>query len=230
MKNCPEALTRDEGQKEVRMKNAKVDKFLNEVKQWQPELARLREIALDCGLYEGFKWMHPCYTWKNKNIVLIHGFKEYCALLFPKGALLKDEENILVQQTENVQSGRQIRFTSVKEIDSLIPTLKAYIFEAVELEKAGAKIKPRKTSDYPVPEELELKFQEDPDFKAAFKALTPGRQRGYLLHFAGARNASTRVARIERNTNRIFNGHGITDCICGLSKILPRCDGSHKEL
>tara|TARA_R110001632_G_scaffold92043_9_gene196947 strand:+ start:6701 stop:7210 length:510 start_codon:yes stop_codon:yes gene_type:complete len=163
--------------------NPKVDTFLDSLNTWQVELSMLRELIIDCGLTEDFKWMHPCYTFNGKNIVLIHGFKEYCALLFYKGALLKDPDDILVQQTENTQSARQIRFTSLSEIEDLRRTIKEYIFEAIEVEKAGLKIKKKETADFDMPEELRQKFNELLDFEKAFKKLTPGRQRGYLLHF-----------------------------------------------
>lgn len=210
--------------------NPKVDDFISNVKKWQEELSLLRSIILDCGLTEDFKWMHPCYTYNKSNIVLIHGFKNYCAILFYKGALLNDAENILVQQTENVQSGRQIRFTSTQEIIDLKATIKAYIFEAIEVEKAGLKVVAKKTEDYNVPEELTQKFNENPEFKKAFETLTPGRQRGYLLHFSGAKQSQTRVVRIEKNMKRIDDGYGLNDCTCGLSKRKPNCDGSHKNL
>ena len=155
--------------------------------------------------------MHPCYTYKEKNVVLIHGFKEYCALLFHKGALLKDSENMLVQQTKNVQAARQLRFTSAKEIEELEATIKAYIFEATEVEKAGLEVPMKRTSEYEYPEELLLKFKEDPSFKTAFEALTPGRQRGYLLHFSQAKQSATRISRIEKNTPKIFDGKGFND-------------------
>lgn len=210
--------------------NPKVDEFLDNVNSWHDELSLLRSIILECNLTEDFKWMHPCYTFNNSNVVLIHGFKDYCAIMFHKGALLNDANKILIQQTENVQSGRQIRFTNTQEIIDLKTTIKAYIFEAIEVEKAGLKIAPKKTEDFNVPEELTEKFNESPEFKTAFEALTPGRQRGYLLHFAGAKQAQTRAARIEKNMKRIFDGFGLNDCTCGLSKRKPNCDGSHKNI
>ena len=210
--------------------NKKVDKYLSELNKWQVELTTLREIILDCGLTEDFKWMHPCYTHNNKNIVLIHGFKEYCAILFNKGSLLKDPENILIQQTENTQYGRQIRFTNSTEIEALKATIKSYIYEAIEVEKLGLIVKTKVTSDYEIPKELTQKFEENLEFENAFKNLTGGRQRGYLLHFAQAKQAKTRVARIEKYMDRIFNGKGLNDCVCGLSKRMPNCDGSHKQL
>ena len=185
-----------------------VDNYFENLITWQAESKQLRRICLDCGLRETFKWMHPCYTFDGKNIVLIHGFKNYCALLFHKGVLLKDAENLLVQQTENVQLQRQLRFKTVTEILNLEATIKAYIFEAVEVEKAGLKVKTKKTSDYEVPEELTKAFKEDPELKTAFKALTPGRQRGYLLFFSQAKQAKTRESRIKKYTPKIFAGKG----------------------
>ncbi|SFZ93731.1 Uncharacterized conserved protein YdeI, YjbR/CyaY-like superfamily, DUF1801 family [Flaviramulus basaltis] len=210
--------------------NPKVDAFLNNLVEWQKELELLRAIILECGLEEAYKWMHPCYTFQKKNIVLIHGFKTYCALLFYKGALLKDENNILIQQTENVQSGRQIRFTNIKEIEKLKSVIKTYIFEAIEAEKAGLKVEMKKTSEFHLPDELELKFKENPNFKDAFNSLTPGRQRGYLLYFSKAKASKTRTSRIENYEKRIFDGKGLNDCVCGLSQKKPNCDGSHKYI
>lgn len=210
--------------------NKDVDNFLSNLDKWHDELKRLREIILDCGLNEDFKWMHPCYTFNGKNIVLIHGFKDYCAILFYKGALLKDPKNILMRQTENTQSARQIRFTNVSEIQNLESTIRDYVLEAIEIEKAGLKVKMKKTSDYEVPRELDQKFTESPRLKKAFKNLTPGRQKGYLLHFSQPLQAKTRISRIEKNTERILNGKGLNDCVCGLSKRMPNCDGSHKQL
>ncbi len=188
-----------------------VDRFLDRAKKWKEEMKLLRKICLDCGLTEDFKWMHPCYTLNGKNVVLIHEFKEYCALLFHKGALLKDMENILVQQTENVQAARQIRFTNLEEIIALESTIKAYIFEAIEVEKAGLEVKMKKVSEFDMPEELQQKFKEDPALKTAFKALTPGRQRGYLLYFSQAKQSKTRVSRIEKYIPKIFDGKGVND-------------------
>jgi len=192
--------------------NPKVDEFLNKAPNWQEEFKQLRTIVLDCGLTEEYKWMHPCYTYKKKNVVLIHGFKEYCALLFHKGALLKDPEGILIQQTRNVQAGRQIRFTNVREIIELEPILKDYIKEAIEVEKAGLEVKMKKTSDYDVPEEFQIKLDEDPSLKEAFYELTPGRQRAYLLYFSNAKQSSTREQRVEKYIPKIFDGKGLQDC------------------
>ncbi len=191
--------------------NPKVDLFLRKAKKWQEEMTLLRRIILDCGLTEEIKWMHPCYTLKKSNIVLIHGFKEYCALLFHKGALLKDAEGILVQQTENVQSARQIRFTNLQQIVDLKATLKAYIYEAIEVEKAGLQVKLKKTSEFNMPEEFQTKLEKNSDLKTAFEALTPGRQRGYLLHFSQPKQSKTRESRIEKCIPQIFEGKGLND-------------------
>lgn len=209
--------------------NQDVNKYLNNLKKWQEELISLHEIIVDCGLTEDFKWMHPCYTNNDKNIVLIHGFKNYCAILFPKGALLKDSEAILIQQTENTQSARQIRFTETSEILELKPIIKDYIKEAVAVEKSGLKMKNKKVSDFETPEELEEKFEVNPEFKNAFNNLTVGRQKGYLLHFAKPKQSKTRLSRIEKNTKRILDGYGLNDCTCGLSNRMPNCDGSHRQ-
>lgn len=210
------------------MKNEKVDDFLAVQKKWQAELSKLRSIALECQMEEGFKWKHPCYMFQEKNIFLIGGFKEYCAIMFVKGSLLFDAEKILHIQTDNVQSGRQIRFTNVQEIDEIEAIVKQYIFEAIEVEKAGLKVTMKAHDDYEVVEELQVTFDEDESLKNAFYALTPGRQRGYLLHFSGAKQSATRMSRIDNVRSRILKGKGLTDCICGLSKRMPNCDGSHK--
>lgn len=191
--------------------NPKVDAFLNRAEKWRDEFEKLRRIVLACGLTEDLKWGQPCYTVQNKNIVVIHGFKEYCALLFFKGALLNDPKHILIQQTPNVQVPRQVRFTSVREIAKLEPTLKAYIHEAVEVENAGLKVKLKKTSDYPVPEEFQNKLNKMPALQAAFAALTPGRQRAYLFYFSQAKQSKTREARVEKYTQQILDGKGLDD-------------------
>ncbi len=193
------------------VKNSKIDPFFSKAKQWKDEFQKLREIVLDCELTEDFKWMHPCYTYKNNNIVLIHGFKEYCALLFHKGALLKDPHKILIQQTENVQAARQLRFTSVEQIDEMQLIIKTYIDEAIEVEKAGLQVEFKKNTEYAIPEELQNKFVEIPDLKVAFEALTPGRQRGYLLYFSGAKQSKTRESRIEKYLPHILDGKGVDD-------------------
>lgn len=190
--------------------NPKVDFYFNKIK-WREELEQLRMIVLDCGLNEELKWGVPCYTFHKSNIVLIHVFKEYCALLFFKGALLNDDKNILVQQTKNVQAARQIRFTNVKEIVRLKKTLKNYIFEAIEVEKAGLKVKLKKTKEFDIPEEFQNKLNELSVLKKAFYTLTPGRQRGYLLYFSSAKQSKTRIARIEKYMKHILNGKGLDD-------------------
>lgn len=190
--------------------NPNVDELLKKEKQWKEEFETLRNIVLECELTEVVKWMHPCYMLEDKNIVLIHGFKEYCALLFHKGALLEDRHGILVQQTENVQAARQIRFTNVQEIVELKPQLKDYIYQAIEVEKAGLKVEFKKNPQ-PMPEELQSKFDEIPALKAAFESLTPGRQRAYIHYFAGAKQSKTRVSRIEKYMPKILVGKGIND-------------------
>jgi uncharacterized protein YdeI (YjbR/CyaY-like superfamily) len=191
--------------------NPKVDWFFNKDTRWQEEYEKLRAICLDCGLTEELKWGQPCYTLQEKNIVLIHGFNEYCALLFFKGALLSDDHGILIQQTENVQVPRQMRFTNLVEIVELAPTIKAYIHEAIEVEKAGLKVELKKTADYKVPEEFQYKLDHIPALKAAFEALTPGRQRGYLFHFSQPKQSKTREARVEKYIPQILGGKGLDD-------------------
>ncbi|MCG7858683.1 DUF1801 domain-containing protein [Flavihumibacter sediminis] len=191
--------------------NPKVDTFLSKAKKWKEEMTLLREIILDCKLEEDFKWMHPCYTHKGSNIVLIHGFKEYCALLFFKGVLMKDEKGILIQQTENVQDRRQIRFKNLAEIQKLKPVLKAYIKEAIKIEESGLKVEFRRTEDFPMPEEFEQLLKKDKMLRAAFDGLTPGRKRGYLLYFSAARQAKTRESRIEKYLPKILAGKGVDD-------------------
>lgn len=208
--------------------NPKVDEYLSKAKKWQKELTKLRKIVLDCGLNEELKWRQPCYTFNHKNILIISAFKEYCALNIFNGALLKDTDHILVKPGENTQSGRQIRFTSLQQFIDLEPVLKAYIYEAIEVEKAGLKVKLKKTSDYTIPEELQSKFIENSNLQSAFDSLTPGRQRAYLIYFSAAKQSKTRESRIEKYIPRILDGKGINDCVCGLSKRFPVCDGSHK--
>ncbi|MDC7720810.1 YdeI family protein [Priestia megaterium] len=191
--------------------NPKVDEFLTKAKKWKEEYETLRKIVLDCELTEDFKWMNPCYTFEKKNIVLMHGFKEYCALLFPKGSLLQDSHGILIQQTENVQGARQIRFTNVQEIVEKEAVLKAYIYEAIEVEKAGLKVKAKKPEELIIPDELQHKFDEIPALKDAFTTLTPGRQRAYILHFSAAKQSKTRESRIEKCVPNILNGKGLND-------------------
>jgi len=191
--------------------NPRVDGFFKRAKKWRGEFEKLRTVCLHCGLTEELKWGKPCYMFQESNIVLIHGFKDYCALLFFKGALLKDPKDILVQQTENVQAARQIRFTNVRQIVEMEPTLKAYIEEAVEAEKAGLEVSYKKTSEFGIPEEFQSRLDESFALKNAFNALTPGRQRGYLLYFSAAKQSKTREARIEKCLQQIFNGKGLND-------------------
>jgi len=191
--------------------NPKVDQYLRRAKKWQKEMEKLRRISLGCGLTEELKWGKPCYTFQKSNIVIIQGFKEYCALLFVKGALLNDARHILIQQTENVQAGRQIRFTNVREIVKMKPTLKAYIYEAIEVEKAGLKVNFKKTTEFKLPEEFQNKLDEIPALKTAFKALTPGRQRAYVLYFSQPKQSKTRESRIEKYMKQILNGKGLND-------------------
>ncbi|MEC1376628.1 YdeI family protein [Heyndrickxia oleronia] len=191
--------------------NPKVEEFFSKSKKWKEEYLKLREIVLDCGLTEEYKWMHPCYTYETKNIVLIHGFKEYCALLFHKGALLQDTNGILIQQTENVQAARQIRFTNVQEIIELETILKSYINEAIQVEKAGLEVNFKKNTEMKIPEELQNKFNEIPELKTAFEALTPGRQRAYTLYFSSPKQSKTRESRIEKYQQHILNGKGLND-------------------
>lgn len=191
--------------------NPKVNWYFEKDTKWQKEFEQLRMIILDCSLIEELKWGNPCYTFEGNNIVLIHGFKEYCALLFFKGSLLKDTHHILIQQTKNVQAARQARFANVKEITKLKATLKAYIYEAIEVEKAGLKVPMKKTKEYKIPEEFQKKLVENPNLEKAFKALTPGRQRGYLLYFSQAKQSKTRESRIEKYAKAILNGKGLND-------------------
>lgn len=191
--------------------NPKVDRLLSKAKKWRHEFEKLRMIVLDCGLTEELKWGCPCYMLQKGNVVLIHGFKEYCALLFFKGALLNDPDGILIQQTENVQAGRQIRFTNLREIIDMEPTLKAYINEAIEVEKAGLKVPLKKTTEFTIPEEFQHKLDVMPALKTAFHALTPGRQRGYILYFSAAKQSKTRESRVEKCMPQILEGKGLDD-------------------
>jgi uncharacterized protein YdeI (YjbR/CyaY-like superfamily) len=191
--------------------NPKVDFYFDKAEAWQKEIEKLRTIVLDCGLEEELKWGCPCYRFQDSNIVLIHVFKEYCALLFFKGALLNDPEGILIQQTENVQAARQMRFTSARQITKMEATIKAYIYEAIEVEKAGLKVKLKKTSEFPMPEEFQKKLNKMPALKTAFYALTPGRQRAYLLYFSSAKQSKTRETRIENYLQQILDGKGLND-------------------
>jgi uncharacterized protein YdeI (YjbR/CyaY-like superfamily) len=191
--------------------NPKVDFFFNKATKWQKEYEKLRMIILDCGLNEELKWGCPCYTFEKRNIVLIHGFKEYCALLFFKGALLSDANGILIQQTKNVQSARQIRFTDIREIVKMERILKAYIYEAIEVEKAGLKVNYKKTSAFKIPGEFKNKLDKSPALKTAFDALTPGRQRAYIFYFSQPKLSKTRESRVQKYMKQILNGKGLDD-------------------
>ncbi len=191
--------------------NPKVDFFFNKASKWQAEYEQLRTIVLDCGLTEELKWGCPCYTFEGNNIVLIHGFKDYCALLFMKGALMKDAKGILIQQTENVQAARQIRFTNLNEIVKLKTALKAYIQEAISVEKSGLKVELKKPTEFKMAEEFQQVLNEMPEVKKAFKALTPGRQRAYLLHFSQPKQSKTRESRVENCIPQILKGKGLND-------------------
>lgn len=191
--------------------NPRVDFYFNKTQKWEDEIGKLRTIILGCGLAEELKWGCPCYTFQQDNIVLIHVFKAYCAVLFFKGALLNNSEGILIQQTGNVQAARQVRFTNLAEILELEPTLRAYIFEAIEVEKAGLKVELKKTTEFPMAEEFQIKLDGVPGLEAAFNALTPGRQRGYLLYFSQPKQAKTREARVEKCIPQILDGKGLDD-------------------
>src|SRR2546421_12098199 len=191
--------------------NPKVDWFFSKGKQWREEFEKLRMICLDCGLTEELKWGCPCYTFEKRNIVLMHGFKEYCALLFFKGSLLKDPEDILIQQTENVQAARQIRFANVRQIVKMNRILKAYIYEAIEVERAGLKVPLKKTKEFNLPAEFQNKLNKSPTLRKAFNALSPGRQRGYLLFFSAPKQSKTREARVEKCIPQILVGNGLND-------------------
>lgn len=191
--------------------NPEVDWFFNKETKWQEAYAELRTLVLDTGLTETLKWGCPCYTNENSNVVLIHGFKDYCALLFMQGALLKDPAGILVQQTENVQATRQIRFKNVEAILHSHSTIKAYLEEAIQIDKAGLKVELKKTTEFNIPEEFQQVLEEMPELKTAFESLTPGRQRGYLLHFSAPKQAKTRAARVEKFLQKILDGKGLDD-------------------
>jgi len=191
--------------------NPTVDFYFNKDQKWQEEIKELRKIVLDCPLTEELKWGVPCYTFEQSNILLIHVFKEYCAILFVKGVLLHDAHGLLIQQTENVQAGRQIRFTNVQEIVKMETILKDYISEAIEVEKSGLEVTYRKNTEYTIPEELQTKFDEVPAFKTAFEALTPGRQRAYIFHFSAPKQSKTRESRVEKSIPQILDGKGLND-------------------
>lgn len=208
--------------------NPKVDTFISNAKKWQPELELLRNILLDCGLTEEFKWRQPCYAYQKTNILIIGEFKDCCVLSFFKGVLLNDTHQILVKPGDNSQSVRMIKFTNVKQIYELEEVLKEYIFEAIEVEKAGLKVVLNNHEDLRLVEELQEILNKNLPLKVAFDALTPGRQRGYNMFFAAAKQSQTRIARVEKYIGRIMSGKGINDCVCGFSKKMPTCDGSHK--
>lgn len=210
--------------------NSEVDNYINNATNWQEEIKILRAILLDCGLTEELKWGVPCYTFQKSNIVLLGNFKNYCTISFVKGVLLDNSNGILVEPGENSQSVRLVRFNNIKDIIDRKAILKSFIFEAIEVEKAGLKVDLKKSKDFELVEELQNIFIENPTFKSAFEALTTGRQRAYNMYFAAAKQSKTRESRIESYTQRILDGKGINDCICGLSKKMPNCDGSHKFL
>lgn len=210
--------------------SSKVDKYLSESTTWQAEMMLLRKILLNCQLTEELKWGKPCYTYRKSNVVILYELKKFCGPGFFKGALLKDEEGILVKPGENSQATRYIKLTDTDQIIKMEPILKAYIYEAIELEKAGLKVDFKAKNTLKLPEELQRKLDENPVFKIAFENLTPGRQRGYNLHFSAPKQAKTRESRIEKQIPKILAGKGFHDCICGLSKKMPRCDGSHKYI
>ncbi len=209
-------------------RNPEVDDYLRKAKKWQEELRTLRTIVLDGQLTEEFKWRAPCYTFQGRNVVILGGFKDFCAMTFFKGALLTDPDGVLAKPGEHTQAARLIRFTSVPEIVEREAILKAYLNEAIEVEKAGLKVDFKEKTELVYPEELQHKLDEIPALRTAFEALTPGRQRAYLLHFSAPKQSKTRESRIEKCMERIFAGKGLNDCICGHSQKLPHCDGSHK--
>lgn len=208
--------------------NPLIDNYLHNAKKWQKELKLLRSIILDCGLEEELKWRQPCYTYRDSNILIVGEFKEFCVITFFKGALMDDSESILKKPGENTQAARTIRFTSSEEIIELEKTLRSYIFEAIEIEKAGLKVELKSNYEIVFVEELQSKIDNSSEFKQAFAALTPGRQRAYNMLISEAKQSKTRESRIENFLPRIFAGKGYNDCICGLSKRMPNCDGSHK--
>ncbi len=210
--------------------NPQIDDFIEKSDRWQKEMVKLREIVLDCGLTEELKWKQPCYTYKGANILIIANFKPFVALSFFKGVLMHDSEGILEKPGANSQSVRFMKFTSVQQISDELGLIKSYIFEAIEIEKSGLKVEKKESKKLNFPDELLQLFEENNDFKTAFEALTPGRQRGYNLFFSAAKQSATRTSRIEKYRQRILNGQGINDCVCGLSKRMPNCDGSHNSI
>ncbi len=210
--------------------NQNCDDFFENVDKWNSELNELRKIVLETGLTEEFKWKQPCYTFQGTNLVMVSSFKDFAFVSFLNGSILADTENILVKPGENSQFSRLMRFYSEEEVKKLKPILLAYLYEAIEAEKAGIKPIVNKEKVLEFPEELLQKFEQDAKFKAAFEALTPGRQRAYNIYFTGAKQSKSRMSRIESYTERIMKGFGFNDCTCGLSKRMPNCDGSHKQL
>lgn len=210
--------------------NNKVQGFFDSSDSWREEMLLFRELLLSTGLKEEYKWKHPCYTDKGKNIVIIGPFKEYCALMLFKGGMLDDPKGFLVQATGNSEATRQVRVTSTDEIKDNYDLIKSFIFQAIEVERSGKKAKVKTVDELDFPEELVAKFKKNKPLESAFEALTPGRQKAYILHFSGAKQSATRISRIERYESRILKGRGMDDCVCGHSKKMPRCDGSHKGL
>ncbi len=208
--------------------NLKIDTFLSNAKIWQQELTMLRNIILDCGLVEELKWGQPCYTFNKKNVLILGEFKDFCVLSFFKGILLQDTQQLLIKQGENTQSARILKFTNIKQIIEIENIIKAYIFEAIEIEKAGLKVAFSDKEDLVYIDELKAYLAKDNKLKTAFEALTTGRKRAYNMFFADAKHSATRTARIEKYASRILIGKGMNDCVCGLSKRMPNCDGSHK--
>jgi uncharacterized protein YdeI (YjbR/CyaY-like superfamily) len=211
-------------------KNPQVDEFLERAKKWSTEMSMLRELVLECNLTEEYKWRQPCYALNGKNVVFVNSFKDFCVLAFFKGSLLADPLHVLARAGENTQGMRMIRFTNCEQIQKIEAEIKQYIFEAIEIEKAGLKVPKTDVASPSYPTELEEVFEKNPTLQAAFEQLTPGRQRAYILHFSSAKQTETRLSRIEKLTPRILKGKGIDDCICGLSKRMPSCDGSHKAI
>jgi len=214
----------------MNLKNPQVDDFLQKSKKWQAEMTLLREIVLECNLTEEFKWRQPCYSFNGKNVLFVSSFKDFSVLAFFKGALLADPSNVLARSGENTQGMRMIRFTNCEQIQALRTEIKQYIFEAIEIEKAGLKVPKTDVASPSLPAELSEVFDQNAEFQQAFNKLTPGRQRAYILHFSSAKQVETRKSRIEKLIPRILKGKGIDECICGLSKRMPSCDGSHKAI
>lgn len=210
--------------------NPQVDEYIEKADKWQAEMLELQSILLECGLTEAYKWRVPCYTFQNSNVIIIGKFKDYCTLSFLKGVLLQDSENLLISPGENSQSARIMKFTDIEEITSKRQIITAYVYEAIEVEKAGLKVELKQSNDLTFPDELVEKFAQDPGFQEAFTALTPGRQRAYNMFFTAPKQDKTRVARIVKYIPRIMDGKGINDCTCGHSKRMPNCDGSHKYI